>query len=31
MTDIRYPLSLRLVENLLFERDIDIRHEAPES
>lgn len=26
MVYIRYPLSLREVENLLFERGIDIRH-----
>ena len=28
MTYIRYPLSLRRVEDLLFERGIDIRHET---
>jgi len=29
MRYIRYPLSLRQVEDLLFERGIDIRHETP--
>jgi putative transposase len=28
MMYIRYPLSLRQVEDLLFERSIDIRHET---
>jgi putative transposase len=28
MMYIRYPLSLRQVENLLFERGIDISHET---
>ena len=28
MMYIRYPLSLRQVEDLLFERGIDIRHET---
>ena len=28
MMYVRYPLSLRQVENILFERGIDISHEA---
>ena len=31
MLYIRYPLSLRQVEDLLFERGIDIRHETVRS
>lgn len=31
MLYIRFPLSLRNVEDLLHERGIDIRHETPQS